>query len=88
MCWTAVPYTGAQAGPHTRNILYRERDRRCAYIRIKQEKRGKKRKKEKKKTDLAGWSKRKTGIDPLHGSAHHQENSYQYLEGLGDEEDI
>lgn len=49
---------------------------------------GEKKERKKKKTDLAGWSKRKTGIDPLHGSAHHQENSYQYLEGLGDEEDI
>lgn len=45
-------------------------------------------KKKIKMTDLAAWSKRKTGIDPLHGSAHQQENSYQYLEGLGDKEDI
>lgn len=53
MCWTAVPYTGAQAGPHTRNILYRERDRRCAYIRIKQEKGGKK---ERKKKEIANFN--------------------------------
>lgn len=47
---------------------------------------------EKEKKDksfkISSWSKRKTGTDSLHESTHHQENSNQYLEGLGDKEDI
>lgn len=39
-------------------------------------------------TDLAVWSERKTNRGFLQGSAHTQENSYQYLEGLAYKEAI